>query len=173
MVVVLDTPLAHCFFSSETETRVIKVEGPRGPSNVQGRKVTKTGATGTPGAFAAELGRVGDDVPESAASAIEGGAGVAGVEGVLAAQTVGDRGARPTYEERKRRAKRGHELLDRLENLRRGLLAGAIPKESLAELARTMREKREAGADPQVARLMDEIELRAEVELAKLSRRLA
>jgi len=36
-----------------------------------------------------------------------------------------------------------------------------------------MREKRERGADPVISRLLDEIELRAEVELAKLSRRLA
>ena len=150
---------------------MIKVEGPRGPSTIQGRKVTKTGSSGPPGAFASELGRVSEGGPETAAA--EGGAVIAGVDGVIAAQTVGDRGAGPSYDERKRRAKRGQELLDRLENLRRGLLAGAIPKESLAELARAVREKREAGAGPQVARLLDEIELRAEVELAKLSRRLA
>ena len=41
------------------------------------------------------------------------------------------------------------------------------------DLARTMREKRERGADPIISRLLDEIELRAEVELAKLGRRPA
>jgi len=150
---------------------VIKVEGPRGPSTIQGRKLGKTGAAGKPGAFAAELGNVGQDEAETAAP--EGIGGVAGVSGIFAAQTVGDQGGGPDYEERKRRAKRGQDLLDRLENLRRGLLAGAIPKDSLADLARAVREKREAGADPLVSRLLDEIELRAEVELAKLSRRLA
>jgi len=59
------------------------------------------------------------------------------------------------------------------EEIRRGLLVGSIPKERLGELARMMREKRERGADPVISRLLDEIELRAEVELAKLSRRLA
>ena len=39
--------------------------------------------------------------------------------------------------------------------------------------ARLVREKRERGADPVVSKLLDEIGLRAEVELAKLSRRLA
>lgn len=150
---------------------MIKVEGPRGPSTIQSKKVGKTGAAGKPGAFAAELSSVGQEEAETAAP--EGIGGVAGVAGIFAAQTVGDRGAGPDYEERKRRAKRGQDLLDRLENLRRGLLAGAIPKDSLADLARSVREKREAGADPQVSRLLDEIELRAEVELAKLSRRLA
>jgi hypothetical protein len=33
-----------------------------------------------------------------------------------------------------------------------------------------VRNKREAGADPELAAILDEIELRAEVELAKLSR---
>jgi hypothetical protein len=36
-----------------------------------------------------------------------------------------------------------------------------------------VREKRERGADPIVSRLLDEIELRAEIELAKLGRKLA
>ena len=46
------------------------------------------------------------------------------------------------------------------------------PKDRLQELAHLVREKRERGADPVVSRLLDEIELRAEVELAKLSRRI-
>jgi len=45
---------------------------------------------------------------------------------------------------------------------------GRIPKEKLAELARMVRDRREKGADPVVSRLLDEIELRAAVELAKL-----
>ena len=79
----------------------------------------------------------------------------------------------PDHKERQRRAQRGAELLDRLEEIRRGLLTGAIPKDRLAQLAQMMREKRERGADPMISRLLDEIELRAEVELAKLSRRIA
>ena len=66
----------------------------------------------------------------------------------------------------------GAEILDRLEEIRRGLLMGSIPKDRLQELAHLVREKRERGADPVVSRLLDEIELRAEVELAKLSRRI-
>jgi hypothetical protein len=95
---------------------------------------------------------------------------VLGVGGLLAAQAVAAE-ATPDFKERQRRAKRGAEILDRLEDVRRGLLAGAIPKDRLAELARMVREKRERGADPVISRLLDEIELRAEVELAKLSRK--
>ena len=96
-----------------------------------------------------------------------------GVGGILAAQTVTDDENRfpPDFKERQRRAQRGADILDRLEDVRRGLLMGAVPKDKLAELARTMREKRERGADPIISRLLDEIELRAEVELAKLGRK--
>ena len=94
-----------------------------------------------------------------------------GVGGILAAQNVDPEGS-PDHKERQRRAQRGADMLDRLEDIRRGLLLGAVPKDRLQELAHMMREKRERGADPVVSRLLDEIELRAEVELAKLSRRI-
>jgi hypothetical protein len=151
----------------------MKVEGPKGPSSVQGKKVAKaTRAAGS--GFASELGRVsgGADDADSAA-AVENASGIAGVEGVFAAQSVDPGAGQPSPEERRKRAQRGAEILDRLEEIRRGLLLGAIPKDKLADLARLVRDKREKGADPVISRLLDEIELRAEVELAKLSRRLA
>lgn len=148
----------------------MKVEGPKGPSSIQGKKVKKASASGG-GDFAAELGRVSGADGADAAAPLDQASGVAGVEGIFAAQTV--QGDQAGVEERQRRAKRGAEILDRLEEVRRGLLAGAIPKDRLADLARLVREKRESGADPVISRLLDEIELRAEVELAKLSRRLA
>lgn len=150
----------------------MKVEGPKGPSSVQSKKVQKTGATGGAG-FAAALDNVGGDDAVAATGAADQTFGVAGVDGIFAAQNVNPDGGNTTTEERRRRAQRGAEILDRLEEVRRGLLMGAIPKDRLAELARLVREKREKGADPVISRLLDEIELRAEVELAKLSKRLA
>jgi hypothetical protein len=145
----------------------VKVEGPKSTSSVQGAaRAKKAGSTG--GGFAAALDEVTG--PEEAAAAPEGVSGVLGVGGVLAAQAVVEEGT-PDFKERQRRARRGTEILDRLEDVRRGLLAGAVPKDRLAELARMVREKRERGADPVISRLLDEIELRAEVELAKLSRK--
>ena len=145
----------------------MKVEGPKSTSSVQGAaRAKKAGSAG--GNFAAALDEVTG--PEEAAAAPEGVGGVLGIGGVLAAQSVTDESA-PDFKERQRRASRGAEILDRLEEVRKGLLVGAIPKDRLAELARMVREKRERGADPVISRLLDEIELRAEVELAKLSRR--
>lgn len=150
----------------------MKVEGPKGPSSVQLKKTKKTeGASG--GGFAAALGRAaGGEESTDSSGPVDNASGIAGVDGVFAAQSV-DSGPGPGPEERQRRAKRGAEMLDRLEEIRRGLLLGVIPKDRLAELARIVRDKREKGADTVISRLLDEIELRAEVELAKLSRRLA
>lgn len=151
----------------------MKVEGPKSTSSVRKTGATgKTGASAKTGEFSAELDKLGgaDEAsgPESAGEV----SGVINVGGILAAQSVGVEGAGPDYQERKRRAQRGAELLDRLEELRRGLLLGSIPKDRLGDLARMVREKRERGADAVISRLLDEIELRAEVEIAKLSRRI-
>ncbi|NQV44302.1 MAG: flagellar assembly protein FliX, partial [Rhodospirillales bacterium] len=64
----------------------------------------------------------------------------------------------------------GDELLERMEDLRLGLLAGSIPKDELAEMAHRMREKKHQVNDPRLMEIIDEIELRAEVEIAKLTR---
>ena len=71
----------------------------------------------------------------------------------------------------KQRARdRGMKMLDFLEEIRIGLLLGVIPKERLEQLAQMVRAKREQIDDPKLTAILDEIELRAAVELAKLSR---
>lgn len=103
------------------------------------------------------------------AGAVEGPVSLSGVEAILATQAVDpDGGARA----RARMARRGEDILDRLDAVRLGLLSGSVPKEDLADLARLVRGKREEGIDPRLGAILDEIELRAEVELAKLTRGL-
>jgi hypothetical protein len=65
---------------------------------------------------------------------------------------------------------RGATLLDRLDELRLGLLAGVLPRERLDELARTARTARETVDDPRLSLILDDIDLRVAVELAKLDR---
>lgn len=67
-----------------------------------------------------------------------------------------------------RARQRAGTLLDCLEELRDGLLLGAIPKGRLRDLASMVKEKRETVADERLAELLDEIELRVRIELAKL-----
>ena len=59
-------------------------------------------------------------------------------------------------------------ILARLEDIRQGLLLGAISQSGLQELARTIREARGETLDPKMSDILDDIELRAKIELAKL-----
>jgi hypothetical protein len=69
---------------------------------------------------------------------------------------------------RSRARARGEAMLDRLEDIRLGLLVGRVPKDRLVELSRLARTRRAEAVDPRLVEVLDEIELRAEVELAKL-----
>jgi hypothetical protein len=71
---------------------------------------------------------------------------------------------------RRRAVQRGNSLLDRLDDLRLALLAGVLPRERLDDLARLARSVRETVEDPRLAEVLDEIDLRVAVELAKLDR---
>jgi hypothetical protein len=104
------------------------------------------------------------------AHAVESPTAVSSVDALLVVQSMGDA---TEHEARKRLISRGEDILDQLEEVRHGLLMGEIPREKLVSLAQTVRTRREACSDPRLGAILDEIELRAEVELAKLSRGLA
>ena len=67
--------------------------------------------------------------------------------------------------DKKQASSRASRILDRLEDIRQGLLVGAISK---PRLAGTIKETRESALDPVMSDILDEIELRAKIELAKL-----
>ena len=90
------------------------------------------------------------------------------VDAVLAIQTVGD----STSGAANARARQwGFDTLDRLEQIRTDLLLGAIPKERLISLAQMVSERRQHAEDPQLNELLDDIELRVRVEIAKFEPR--
>jgi hypothetical protein len=90
------------------------------------------------------------------------------LEGVLAAQEVVD----PTEQrERRRRAVRhGHSLLAELRELQLGLVEGWVSEGTLHRLATLLDGLRPTVEDPKLDALLDDLELRAAVELAKLRR---
>lgn len=132
--------------------------GPVGTAPTQRRGRT---SSARPGEFAKH-------VPGEASASttpIAGNAPVGAVDAILALQEVED----STSEEANAQARaRGEMLLARLDEIRHGLLTGRIPRHTLDELARTVRAKRAQVKSPKLAEVLDEIELRAEVELAKL-----
>ena len=62
----------------------------------------------------------------------------------------------------------GENLLDMLDQVRDGLLAGAIPRATLSRLATAVSRRQDGFIDPKLQTVLDEIDLRARVELAKL-----
>jgi hypothetical protein len=68
---------------------------------------------------------------------------------------------------RRKAMARGHDLLDTLENLKADVLAGRVSPERLGRIAMLL-SRRESSGNPELEKVIDEIELRAKVELAKL-----
>jgi hypothetical protein len=64
--------------------------------------------------------------------------------------------------------KRGNSLLEKLEEIRDGLLVGEISKDRLIDISRFVKDRRFETQDERLKDIIDEIELRIEVELAKL-----
>ena len=140
--------------------RVSELGSSKAPAPARRKKATP----GKGGAFAVRLREV-TGMAEAAGEI--GSPPVPAVGSILAIQEVSD-----ATEERSRGLARryGDTILDRLEELRHDLLMGAMSKDKLAGLAQTMRAKRRTSADPRLNEIIDEIELRAEVEIAKFTR---
>ncbi len=140
--------------------KISDIRSSKGPGALRPKKAAK----GTGGNFRKAL--------EEAAGAAEADAPVepstvAPVDSILAIQEVPDatdgrsRGLMRQY---------GNDLLDRLDEVRHDLLTGAIPKERLAELAAKVRQQKNRSDDPRLNEIIEEVELRVEVEIAKWTR---
>lgn len=145
----------------------MRITGPGAPATPPTRRTDKarTGGSSFSGHIPAE------EEPVETAGGLDTAGPMSGLDALLLVQSIDPDAGGGRRRANQRLKMRGEELLDRLDEIRVGLLTGTIPKARLAELARLMRSHREAGADPQLSALLDEIELRAEVELAKLTRR--
>jgi hypothetical protein len=90
---------------------------------------------------------------------------VGGMDGLLAVQAAGD-----AVERRRRAMRRGRNLLDSLDQLKISILSGRISPQQLETLKAQLRQRSEGVDEPGLADVLAHIELRAEVELAKLAR---
>jgi len=136
----------------------MKVSGTGGAGPTIGSKAARpAGGDGfriaTPGAAAGP----------AQAAAVSATRSVMGVEALVALQDVGG----PL--ERKRRAvSRAGRMLDALDDIKAGLLVGELSMNDLDRLRRAVRDERAHTDDPNLEAVLDEIELRAAVEVAKL-----
>ena len=85
-----------------------------------------------------------------------------GLEALIAIQSEDN-----SRERKRRSTRRGQAMLDVLDELKLALLSGNLPPDMQARLSATLREGWPSG-DPKLDGIIDSIELRAEVELAKL-----
>jgi hypothetical protein len=132
------------------------------PNGLARMRATRRGSSSggvKSGAFASNL-----EAPSATAATASVRAG-GGVDSILVLQEVSD--ATADSAEGK---KRGEDLLDRLDQVRHGLLLGEIPRHSLEALEEAVNRTRDAVTGPRLREILGEIELRARVELAKLSR---
>ena len=121
------------------------------------KRAAKTGAsTGT--SFAKQLDESSETSPTGAVSSANS------INGILGVQEVDDALAHASKGKR-----RAQDILERLEDLRLQLLTGAISKDKLMQLSRVVSARRAQVTDPRLASILDDIDLRAQVELAKYS----
>lgn len=133
----------------------MKVNGPSGAAPTGGqRPVRSAGGFSMPQASGA--------APASASQAAAPASAVADLSALMALQGV------ETATERRRRAiRRGGTLLDRLDELKIAMLSGEAGEGALERLGRTLREERPKDEDAGLTGLLEQIDLRAAVELAK------
>ncbi|TGD98948.1 flagellar assembly protein FliX [Methylobacterium nonmethylotrophicum] len=106
------------------------------------------------------LGAEATRVPTSAGSAVP----LAGLGAILTLQSQDEVPA----ERRRRATKRGHDILDALDRLKAALLGGRVAAAELQAIAGRLAERGGGTGDPRLDDLLAQIDLRAQVELAKL-----
>ncbi len=104
---------------------------------------------------------ISDGTPSSEARATSTIGPTTSLDSLLALQAVED----PLLK-KKKLVRRGTQLLDTLEDMKTDLLSGRVSESRLNQLMAVLGQARDK-ADPRLDSLLDDIELRARVELAK------
>lgn len=133
----------------------MKVNSSRPTSATSRSRKTKGVSTG---GFSPEAARTEVQAQEIATSSP-----IASVEALIALQAESQVDAKA-----RRATRRASSLLDILDTIRLGLIDGGIPHTTLERLLNALGEKREATQDPRLEAILEQVEIRAQVELAKL-----
>jgi len=133
-----------------------------GPGKTQGpSKTDKKGKTSGSDA------NFGDFVTSgtNAASTTQSSQSIASVDALLAVQAAEDPMAGAS---KKRMRRRSDHILSELDKLRMAMLNGSLTVGHMVDIADVVASHREKIMDPALTAIMDEIDLRAQVELAKM-----
>jgi len=142
----------------------MKVEGPsKSEKSGKSGKARSTSRSADGGGFDKLVsGASGEDTQ---ATGVSQAAPASAVDALLAVQEVADATSGAS-----RGKARAEFLLQKLDEIRFGILNGAVPRKTLEDLTRTINMKRDKIDDEGLVEILDEIDLRAQVELAKLER---
>lgn len=136
----------------------MKVDGPGKVESAQGsKKSSKT--SGASGFRDMVSGGVETAAPSGPTQSI------ASIDSLLMVQAAEDPTERAA---RKRMRQRADTILDELEKVRTGMLAGTLTVGHMVDIADVISAHREKIMDPALTAIMDEVDLRAQVELAKM-----
>lgn len=134
----------------------MRIYGPSGPNAPGAKPAARRTSSGTFALTEADSG------PQAASA--NPTRDVGGIEALMALQGVED----PT-ERRRRAVVRGRSALDALDELKLALLGGTLDAQIMTRLKAAVAGLKEQSGDPALDGVLAEIELRAEVELAKLA----
>ena len=137
----------------------MKVTGASGAGQVGGPRGVKPAGSGS--AFALPSVQAAHGAVGTAAAASV--SALSGLDALLALQDVGG-----PLERRKRAVSRAGRILDVLDEVKVALIDGDLSAASLDRLVRAVREERQNTDDGRLESVLDEIETRAAVEIAKL-----
>jgi hypothetical protein len=139
----------------------MKVQGPSSTQAAQNAR--RAGGVVAPGFMLPNDEAGGATAPQKAAPL----SNLTNIGALLSLQTQDD-----PIERRKRATRRSNSLLDQLDEIRVSILSGGVSRDQVSALATTLREYRDEVDDAGLSAILDDVELRAEVELAKLERAL-
>ncbi len=137
-------------------------------SNNPAAQLGKSGSTGRARSSSGGFSVPQDSGQTSRSQQTSHATGLSDVTSLLALQSVED----PMHGKRRKAIRKGNRMLDLLEDVRMGLLSGNLSVSVLQQLER-LTEMSEASGDARIDALVEEIGLRAQVELAKLEGRRA
>jgi hypothetical protein len=121
-------------------------------------QIGKTGKAATGTGFTQMLG-----TPSTASPTVTGTTSASALDALLAVQE-----AESALDRKAKARRRASDLLDGLDHIRDSLLSGQLSPMRLQQLGAMVASHREDADDPQLTALLDDIELRVQVELAKL-----
>lgn len=144
----------------------MKIEGPKRPENTKSTKPKKSASEADSAGFSEAMSRAGSS---EAPAQTQQSASIARVDSLLAAQSVEDPAERAAR--RRMRARAGN-VLQELEKIRNALLSGRLTVGHIIDIADVVASHREKIFDPKLTAILDEVDLRAQIEIAKMRKAL-